>query len=170
MTFRVLGPDGFGHRLELPPIVLVHPLFVAQLKILQVIGFRAPGGGAPPAPLAVSRAIDVLNEVGHVLRALAQVERRDTQASGRAAEVQEVQDAPTIGRIGIPRAPVRRPLVGRANHLLPTILRVVDHRAAVAQDGDALIDQRLSHVLAHRQILEPPPLARLEKGITEGDE
>ncbi len=44
---------------------------------------------------------------------------------------------------------------------------MVDHRAAVAQDGDALVDQALGHVAADRQALESAPGARLEKGVAQ---
>ena len=62
---------------------------------------------------------------------------------------------------------VGRTAVARADHLLPAVFGVVDHRAAVAQHGDALVDQRLGHIAAHRQALEPSPFARLEEGVAQ---
>src|SRR5512133_2648043 len=62
---------------------------------------------------------------------------------------------------------VRRPAFPRADHLLPTIFGMVNHRAAVAQDSDALLNQALHHIPPVRQAFIPAPCARMQKDVSE---
>ncbi len=137
----VLGPDGLGHGLESLPVLLVHGLFVAQLQVLEPVGLRVAVRGPLAAPLAVGRPVGVLDEVGHVLRRFVHVEGRDGDEIGRLADVEEVENPPAVGRIRDTTSRRAGPAVARADHLLPAVLRVVDHRPAIAQDGDPLVDQ-----------------------------
>lgn len=153
---RVLGPNGFGQRLKLLEIFLVHPLFVAEFQVAQVVGSGMTVGGAAAAPRAGNRAVHVLEEVSHVLGRLIQVKRRDAQKARRLAQVQEIQDAPTVGGVRIPGAVVRRTTVSRSDHLLPAVIGVVNHGTAVAQNGDPLGDETLGDIAPDRQSLERP--------------
>ncbi len=114
-------------------------------------------GDAQSAPTALGGALGVFDEVGHVFRRLAQVEGGNVFEAGRLAEAHEVQDAPAVGGIRIPRAVIGRPPVPRADHLLPAVVRGIDHGAAVTQDGVPLVDQCLRDVTPDRQVPEAAP-------------
>ena len=154
--------------LELGRVFFVDPLFVAEFEVAQA----DTAAGWPSAPRLRPQwlsagAFGILDEVGHVLRRFVHVECRDVLEAGGFAEVHEVEDAPAIRGIGIPRARVGRTPVARADHLLPAVTGVVDHRAAIAEHRDTLIDQPLGHVAAHGQALEAAPRARLQKRMCQ---
>src|ERR1039457_2300603 len=166
---RVLGPDSLRQRLEAPPVVLIDGFLVAQLDILEAVRRRMPIRGATAAPVALCRAVGIFHEVRHIRRTLVHIDRGDAEEASGLAEVQEVRNAPAIRGMRIPGPLIRRSVVGRPDHLLPAIFSMVDHRTAVAQHRQALGNQCLTHILAHRQTLEPPPLPGLEKSIAEAD-
>ena len=70
------------------------------------------------------------------------------------AELQEILDAEAVGRPAVPVAVVGRPLVAVADHLLEAVARNVDHRTAVTQEGQPLVDHRLPDVTPQRQAAE----------------
>jgi len=167
---RVLRPDGLGHGLELEPIVLVHALFVAKLENPEPVRFRVAILSAFAAPGRVGGPVDVFHEVGHVLRGFAHVDIGNAQEAGGLAEVEEIENAPAIGGVGVPPTLVGRTTVARSDHLFPTILRSVGHAAAVAQNGDSLVDEPLGNIISDGQTLEPTPIPRLEKSVSDGDD
>ena len=62
---------------------------------------------------------------------------------------------------------IGRTAIARPDHLLPLIAAVVDHRSAVPQHGDTLIDQSFGHIAADGEPLKSAPFAGLQKGVAE---
>ena len=96
----------------------------------------------------------MLDHVGHILGRLFDIDRKGRREARLLAELQETLDAETVGRPAVPVSVVGRPLVAVADHLLEAIARNVDHRTSVTQEGQPLVDHRLSDVVTHRQAAE----------------
>src|SRR6266705_2412851 len=92
----ILRPNHFGHGLEFFKVVVIHVFLVAQFDVFQTIWSRMTVGDTLFTPFAVRSAIEVIHEIGHVLRRLVDVEVGNAEKTRRFAEVQEIENAPSV--------------------------------------------------------------------------
>ena len=159
---RVFALDGVVQQVEALDIVVVFVgtiaveeyLLVADADIFHAVRLGVAVLGTPAPPLRRHRAVQVLDHVGHILGRLFDIDRKGRREARLLAELQEILDAEAVGRPAVPVSVVGRPLVAVADHLLEAVARNVDHRTAVTQEGQPLVDHRLPDVTPQRQAAE----------------
>ena len=129
---RIFGPDRLRHWLEFPPVIFVDLFLVAELEILQAARRGMTIGDTLASPFTIRRTVDVFDEVRLSPAASRPCSRPGWPETGRLAEIQKVEDAPTVRGVRIPPTLVGRTVLARPDHFLPAILRRVGHATAVA--------------------------------------
>jgi len=126
-------------------------------------------GDAACPPYGLRPALGVLEEVSHVLRRLIDHEAGDHLKACGLAQIQEVDDAPSVGRVRVPEALVGLALVAGSDHRLPSVLGRLRHATSVTKHRSSLGGEGLHNVPPAGKALEEPPVARSEVGVADVD-
>ena len=134
-------------RIFISSISMEQNLLVANLDILDPIGFRMPVFRTFFSPLSGNRSIKVFDHIRHIFRSFFDINRESSGKSGSFSKFQKILNTKSVSRIGIPMSTIGWPAIRITNHLLETIFRGINHRSAVTQESQAFIYQGLPNII-----------------------